>query len=96
MDFAVPADHWVKLKENEKKDKYLDFAKELKKLWNMTVIPIVTGAFGTVTKWLLQGLEDLEIRGHVETFQITALLISAGILRRVLEIWGDLLSLKFQ
>ena len=26
----VPPDHWVKLKETEKKDKYLDLAKELK------------------------------------------------------------------
>ena len=42
MDFAVPADQWVKFKENEKKNKYLDFSWELKKLWNMkvTVIPI--------------------------------------------------------
>ena len=31
MDFAVPADHRVKLKENEKRDKYLDLARELKK-----------------------------------------------------------------
>ena len=31
MDFAVPADHRIKLKENEKKDKYLDLARELKK-----------------------------------------------------------------
>ena len=32
-----------------------------KKLWNMkvTIIPIVIGAFGTVTKGLLKGLEDL-------------------------------------
>ena len=37
MDFAVTADHRVKLKENEKKDKYLDFARELNKLWNMKV-----------------------------------------------------------
>ena len=29
--FAVPADHRVKLKGNEKKDKYLDLARELKK-----------------------------------------------------------------
>ena len=29
--FAVPADHRIKLKECEKKDKYLDFARELKK-----------------------------------------------------------------
>ena len=34
-DFAVPADPRVKLKDNEKKDKYLDLARELKKLWNM-------------------------------------------------------------
>ena len=31
VDFAVPADHRIKLKECEKKDKYLDFARELKK-----------------------------------------------------------------
>ena len=30
-DFTAPADHRVKLKENEKKDKYLDLARELKK-----------------------------------------------------------------
>ena len=31
VDFAVPADHKIKLKECEKKDKYLDLAKEWKK-----------------------------------------------------------------
>ena len=31
LDFAVPADHRIKLKECEKKDKYLDLARELKK-----------------------------------------------------------------
>ena len=55
VDFAVPADHRIKLKECEKKDKYLDLARELKKLWNMqvTIIPIVIGAFGTVTTGLI-------------------------------------------
>ena len=62
MDFAVPADHRVKLKESEKKDKYLDFTWELKKLWKVTFIPIIIGALGTVTEGLVQGLEDLEIR----------------------------------
>ena len=44
VDFAIPADHRIKLNECEKKDKYLDLARELKKLWNMqvTIIPIVT------------------------------------------------------
>ena len=96
VDFAVRADHSVKLKESEKKDKYLDFAWELKKLWNMKVTfnPIVIGALGTVTKGLIKGQEDLEITGWVETIQTTALLASARILRRVKGTWGDLLSLK--
>ena len=38
------------------------------------VIPIVIGALGTVTKGLVQGLVDLEIRRRVETIQTTALL----------------------
>ena len=51
------------MKEREKKDKYLDLARELKKkLWNMkvTIIPIVIGVFGTVTKGLLKRLEELD------------------------------------
>ena len=50
----------IKLKEFEKKDKYLDLARELEKLWNMKVkiIPIVISAFYTVTKGLLKGLEN--------------------------------------
>ena len=51
----------------------------------VTIIPIVIGAFGTVTKGLLKGLEDLEVGGQVETIQTTALLKTARILRRVLE-----------
>ena len=62
----------------------------------VTMIPIVIGAFGTVTKGLFKGMEDLEVGGRVETIQTTALLRMARILRRVLETWGDLLSLKLQ
>ena len=55
VDFAVPADHRVKLKESEKRDKYIDLSRDLKKLWNIDVmmIPIVIGALTTVTKGLL-------------------------------------------
>ena len=87
FDFAVPVDDRINLKESEKKDKYLDLARELKKLWNMkvTIVPIVIGALGTITKGLLKGQEDLEVGGWVETIQTTALLRTARILRRVLE-----------
>ena len=59
-------------------------------------MPIVIGAFGTVTYGLLKGLEDLEVGGRAETIQTTALLRMARILRRVLKTCGDLLSLKLQ
>ena len=87
VDFAVPADHRINLKECKKKDKYLDLVRELKKLWNMkvTIVPIVIGAFGIITKGLLKGLEYFEVGGRVETIQMTALLRTARILRRVLE-----------
>ena len=52
----------------------------------MTVIPLVIGTVGTIPKGLIQGLEDLKIRGQVETIQTTALLRLSRILRRVLEI----------
>ena len=98
VDFAVSADHRINLKECEKKDKYLDLARELKKPWNMkvTILLIVIGALSTITKGLLKGLEDWEFCGRVETIQRTALLRTARILRRVLETWGDLLSLRLQ
>ena len=57
----------------------------------VTIIPPVIGAFGTVTKELLKGLDDLEDGGRMETIQTTALLRTARILRRVLETWGELL-----
>ena len=43
-----------KIEESEKKDKSLDLSRDLKKLWNMKVkiIPIMIGAFGTVTEGL--------------------------------------------
>ena len=76
-------DHIINLKESEKKDKYPYLARELKKLWNIkvTIVPIVIGALGTITKGLLIGLEDLEVGGRVETIQTTALVRTARILR---------------
>ena len=81
------------MKESEKRDKYIDLARELKKLYHMKVpvLPIVIGGLDTVTKGLVEGLEDLVVRGRVETIQNTALLKWARGLRRVLETWEDLL-----
>ena len=37
VDFAVPADHWIRLKKCEKKDKYLGLARKLKKKQKKTI-----------------------------------------------------------
>ena len=89
------ADYRLKLKESEN---YIDLARELEKLWKMkvTVIPIIIGALGIVTKDLVKRIENMEIRGWVEIIQIKTLLRSARILRRVLETGGDLVSLRLQ
>ncbi len=41
----------------------------------VTIVSIVIVAFATVTKGLLNGLEDLEAGGRVETIQIIILIV---------------------
>ena len=75
--------HREKFKETEKKDEYLDLTMELKNLRNMkvTFIPTMIGSLSTVNKGLVQGLEELEIKGGVETILTTALMRLAKMLR---------------
>ena len=102
VNFAVPTDHREKLKKAKKRISTKILQRDWKKkLWNMkvTIIPSVIGVLDTVTKGLVQELEDLETKGRVETIKTTALFIvhwTARILRRVLEAWGVLLLLKLQ
>ena len=55
VDFAVPVNHRVRLKESEKKDKYLDLAKGLKKLWNIkqNLMQIDQHKKGWLVGWLV-------------------------------------------
>ena len=94
MDSAVPADHWVEIKESKNINKYIDLCQRTKKVVDYEGIPIITGVLGTVHNGLKRGLEVLKIRERIKTIQTTALLRSVRILRRDLETWGDLLSLR--
>ena len=96
MNFAVPADHKVKLKESEKKDKYLDLARELKKTVEYESDGYNNSNWCSLYSHQKWAQEDLKITGWIENIQTTALLRSARILWRDLETWGDLLSLKLQ
>ena len=64
----------MKIKESEKLDKYLEHKNDC-----------VIGALGTVPKGLDKRLEELEIRGRIETVQTTILRRLARIFCRVLR-----------
>ena len=57
INSTVPYGSRIKLKENEKTEKYQDLARELKKLQNIQVkiIPVVIGALGISIPCLLRG-----------------------------------------
>ena len=76
----------------------LDLVRELKKLWNVRVmvIVVVVSTLRTVLKALEKSVEELEISGRIEIIQATELVRMVIILRRVLEMWGDLVSLRLQ
>ena len=86
--FAVPYDSRVDVKETEKIEKYQDLARELRKIWKkqVKVIPIIIGPLETTQKMLRKRLEDIGIETKIVELQKSAILCSARILRKVLEI----------
>ena len=76
------------MKELEKITKYQDLTLQVQELWdaNATVIPIVVGALGTVSEELESHLKTIEIPIVVSCLQKAALLGTAFILRRALDI----------
>ena len=87
-DIAVPADVRVGEKERETVEKYQDLKREIGRLWKLKmveVIPVVIGALGSVTKGSDRWIEKLGIPFNVGVIQKTALLGTARILRKVLE-----------
>ena len=61
-------------------------------------MPLGIDVLGTIPKGIIKikRMKDLEIREQVEIISTTELLRLARILRRVLETWEDMLSLKSQ
>ena len=63
VDFAIPVDHHVKEKEEEKIDKYMDSAAKIRRQFRVktVVVPILLGALGTIPAKLPESLKKLEI-----------------------------------
>ena len=64
----------------------MEIGRLLWQLKNVKVVPVVIGALGSVTKDFDNWMEKLEVPSNVGPIQKTALLGTARILRRVLEL----------
>ena len=91
IDVSIPADKHLTVKEEEKLSKYQDLRIELERLWQKrtVMVPVVIGALGSITKRLhsflgLLGIDSL----NLYILQKTALLGTATILRKVLQLSG--------
>ena len=88
IDIAVICDIRTQMKEDKKIEKYEGLRGKIPKLWGVqtTVILIIIGALGTITNRLISFLAMVAVSLSFETIQKSALLGSAHILRKVLEI----------
>ena len=88
IDFAIPYDTRIDDKEVEKIERYLDLARELKKVWNMKVIvvPLKVGALGTPAKELEKRLKTICIEIKITELLKTVFVHTSRILRKVIEV----------
>jgi hypothetical protein len=86
IDVAITGDRHVIKKEAEKILKYKDLTTEIQCMWNVKarVIPIITGATGTISKSFRKYVRDIQGNHDVKKLQKIAILGTAHILRKVL------------
>ena len=87
IDIGVPVDMRVEGKK-EKVEKYQDLKKEMRRLWklrNVEIITVVMRALGSVSVEFDRWMGKLGITCNVGVIQKSALLGTTRILRKVLE-----------
>ena len=88
IDVACPFDMRVLEKEQEKIDHYQDLKIEVQKIWScrrVSIIPIIIGALGTVSKNLKTWYDKIGLYGNTSLLQKVCLLGTAKILHKVLD-----------
>ena len=83
IEWTVPSDRNIALKEIERKSKYKDLELEIQKMWHKEtlVIPVVVGALGTVKKGMVEDIKKVSERTTVTEIQKISMLGSARIVR---------------
>ena len=86
IEFAILGDRNVIKKEAEKILKYKDLTIEIQCMWKVktSVIPVIIGATGTISKSFRKYISNIPGNHEVKELQKTAILGIAHILRKVL------------
>ena len=76
IDVAIPAGRNVVQKEAEKKLKYKSLCIEIQRMWNLkcTIVPVIIGATGIVTRSLRKNLETVPGKHSIDSLQKTDIL----------------------
>ena len=84
---AITADRNVVQNEAEKNLKYKSLCIEIQRMWKLkcTIIPIITGATGIVTRSLRKNLEAVPGKRSIDSLQKTAILGTSHVIRKVLQ-----------
>jgi len=87
IDVAIPADRNVVQQEAEKNLKYKSLCMEIQRMWNLkcTIIPIIIGATGIVTRSLRKNLKAVPGKHSIDSLQKTAILGTSHIIRKALQ-----------
>ena len=74
-------------KEVEKKLKYKSLCIEIQRMWNLkcTIVPVIIGATGIVTRSLKKNLEAVPRKHSIDSLQKTAILGTSHITGKVLQ-----------
>jgi len=86
IDVEISGDRNVIKLEAKKVLKYKDLTIEIQRMWNVKtkVIPVITGATGTISKSFRKYVSNIPGKHEVKEPQKTAILGTAHILRKVL------------
>jgi hypothetical protein len=86
IDVAIPGDRNVIKRGGEQILKYKDLIIEIQCIWNVNakVIPVITGATGTISKSLIHYLSNVPGKHEIKELQRTAILGTAHILQEEL------------
>ena len=88
IDFSVPNDKNVLIKGEEKTKNYEDLAKEIRRIHKVKtkIVPIIVGALGVLPSNLEENLQILGMPYVKRSLQVSAIIGSAIILRKVLNV----------